>query len=115
MKANPLNIILVTIVSALLAWWLWSMGVTPTHRLLLCLVGGFVMEVGFVGAFGFYYPYPRSGSQVRLIYTALGVCAFAMSCIYSFTLFEPAAYCVPIGLMLVFSVMAATKVYRSKM
>ena len=114
MKVNWINIVLATIIVGLLSWWLWILGIVPIQKWLLSCVGGFVMEVGLIGAMGFSFEYERSGIQTKIVFLLLTTITFIASIIYSFFQFSPEAYCIPIGVFcLVFSYIGI-KIYESK-
>lgn len=115
MKLDWLKICLGTIIVALLAWWLWNMGIEDTRKWVLACVGGFLMEVGMIGGIGISYPYPRSGMQVKMILNAFVTVCFIMCCIYSFFLFSVPGFVIPVGLVFLFFLLAAIQVYRTKM
>lgn len=115
MKFNVVNAVVATALSALLAWWLWTMGVGDTQKWLLAGLGGAVMELGFLFGMGFNYDNQRSGLQVRIVMNALAVITFGACCIFSFFNFSPVAFCVPVGVFTLIMGLIALKVYRSKM
>ena len=113
MKINWISSIIALVLSALLAWWLWLLGIEDIQKWLLACVGGFIMAVGFVFGMGISYPNPRSGVQVRIVMNALGLIAFVASCIYSFFTFSPEGYCIPLGVFLILMLGFANKIYKS--
>lgn len=114
MKINWINAIIATIISAMLAWWLWTMGEGETQQWLLTFVGGGLTWIGLLGGMGLIYEVPRSGMQARMIMLTMGTVVFVASCIYSFFLFSPVGYCVPVGVFSLICISSAFKIYQSK-
>lgn len=114
MRANIINIILASVIVGLLAWWLWILGIEPPQKWILSSVGGFVMEVGLVGAMGFSFENERSGIQTKIVFFLLMIFTFIASFIYSFFLFSPEAYCIPIGLFCLICTYIGVKIYKTK-
>lgn len=115
MRPNFINILVALCIAGLLAWWLGTMGITPMHKWLLGAVAGFMIGVELVLALGFSYLRPRSGSQVKLLNLLAAVATFIIGCIYSFFLFSPVAFCVPLGLLFLFDIFISHKIYRTQM
>ena len=113
MKISVVGICLATFLAFLLSWWLWSMGIGDVQKWLLSCVGGFVIWIGLIGGMAVKYEAERSGMQVRLIYNILSCVTFLASCIYSFFVFSPVSYVVPIGVFLVLCVSLGAKIYKS--
>ena len=113
MRPNWINIAVATRLAALLAWWLWIMGIDTTQKWLLAGVGGFVMEVGLLGTMGFNYEAERSGLQVKIVFLFLMMGTFIASVIFSFFNFAPESYCIPIGLFCVICTFTGAKIYSS--
>ena len=113
MKANWINIIIATIIVGLLSWWLWILGNDPTQKWLLSCLGGFVMEVGLVGAMGFSFENVRSGIQTKIIFFILMVITFIASIMFSFFEFAPESYCIPIGIFCVVCSYLGIKIYNT--
>lgn len=114
MKFNGINAIVATLLSGLLAWWLWSMGINDMQKWLLAGLGGAVMEIGFLFGMGVSYSNPRSGVQVRIVMNALAVITFGACCIYSFFEFSPQGFCIPIGVFAILCSLLAQKIYKTK-
>lgn len=112
-KVNWFNTLLATCISFLLAWWLWSMGRSQSDSLLLSVFGGVVMEIGFVGGIGLHYRFPRSGSQAKIVFLFLALAAFVGSFVYSFYSFSAAAYCIPMGILVILCAMSALRVIKT--
>lgn len=115
MKINWSNAIVGTILSGLLAWWLWTMGEDTLQRWLLASLGGFIIEVGMIGSMGIFYTHPRSGSQVRIVMSCLAIIAFIACCIYSFFQFSAIGFCIPMGVFVILGVLLASKIYITEM
>lgn len=113
-RISWVNCIIATCCAALLAWWLWYMGLMDLQKWLLAALGGFLMEVGFVGGIGLKYNYPRSGIQARIVFMILGFGTFTASVVYSFFLFSAPAYCVPMGIFFLLCLFMAMKIIKSK-
>lgn len=114
MKVNWINILLATVIVGLLSWWLWILGTDTTQKWLLSCVGGFVMEVGLVGAMGFSFENVRSGIQTKIVFFILTAITFIASFIFSFFLFSPESYCIPIGILCLICSYIGIKVYNTK-
>lgn len=114
MKLNIVSASVATIITFLLAWFLWLMGVGDLQKSMLAFLGGILIEIGFLGGFGVVYENPRSGKQVRLVCMALAVIVFLLSCIYSFFPSSVPAYCIPVGLISISLLFVAYKVYSTK-
>ena len=115
MRINWLNAAVATIIGALLAWWLWEMGVETTQSWLLACVGGTLTWIGLLLGMSSDYDNPRSGTQVKIVLYGMATIVFLASCIYSFFPFTPVGYCVPVGIFALFCIVAALRVYRTKM
>ena len=114
MRPNWINIVIGTIIVALLAWWLWIMGIEPSQKWLLCFVGGGIMEIGVLGGMGMYYDNPRSGVQVKIVFMLMTTIVFLASCIFSFFTFAPESYCIPMGIFALICAYTSIKVYKTK-
>lgn len=114
MKINWINAVIATIIGALLAWWLWEMGVEQTQSWLLAALGGGITWIGLLGGMSADFENPRSGSQVKIILYAMATINFLACCIYSFFLFSPIAFCVPVGIFALICLLSALKIYRTK-
>lgn len=114
MKLNWINILLATIIIGLLSWWLWILGIDTTQKWLLSCVGGFVMEVGIIGAMGFSFENVRSGIQTKVVFFILMITTFIASFIYSFFQFSPESYCIPIGIFCLICSYIGIKIYNTK-
>ena len=114
MRINWINCVLASLIAGLLAWWLWTLGITPTEKWLLASVGGFFIEVGFIGSMGIKYEAERSGVQVRMVFSFMAIATFVASCIYSFLLFSPEGYCIPLGIFGILCFLLGLKIYRTK-
>lgn len=115
MRINWINAVFATIISALLAWWLWSMGIGELQQWLLTIFGGLMIEIGFIGGMGLSYRHVRSGAQVKIVMIGLAVITFVASVVYSFFTFSAISYCVPMGLLFMFSLLLGTRIYKSEM
>lgn len=114
MKTNWINILLATAIIGLLSWWLWILGINTLQKWLLACVGGFVMEVGLVGAMGFSFKNKRSGIQTKIVCFILMFFTFLYSIIFSFFTFSPESYCIPIGVFCIICCYIAYSVYKTK-
>lgn len=114
MRINWVNAIIATVIAGLLAWWLWIMGLETFQKWLLAGLGGGVIEIGLLGSMGFNYDNPRSGAQVRIVFSLLAVCVFIASCIYSFFYFSPEGYCIPVGIFALLLTLLGVKIYQTK-
>lgn len=114
MRINWFNIIIATLIVGLLAWWLWVLGIDLTQKWLLSCVGGFVMEIGLIGAMGITYKNNRSGIQTKIVFLILMVSTFITSFIFSFFSFAPESYCIPIGILGLICTYIGIKVYNTK-
>ena len=115
MKISWVNIIVATIIAALLAWWLWSMGIDTSQKWLLAAMGGGIIELGLIGGMGLIYEHPRSGAQVRIVMLSISTMTFIACCIYSFFRFSAQGFVIPVGIYALLSLMLALKIYRSQM
>lgn len=115
MKINWINALVATIIAALLAWWLWSMGFDTTQKWLLAGLGGAIIEIGLVGGMAIGFEHPRSGAQVRLVMLSIATVTFIACCVYSFFYFSPQAFCIPIGVYALLSLLVAFRIYRTEM
>lgn len=115
MEFKGINGIIATLLAGLLAWWLWEMGIGDQQKVLLACVGGGIMWIGFLGGMAFSFENARSGIQVRIVMNILAVVTFLACCIYSFFLFSPVGFCVPLGVFAIICLLIAFKVYESKM
>ena len=113
MKINWANSIVALIISALIAWWLWSMGIEDIQRWLLAAQGGLTVAVGLIGGMGISYQHGRSGAQVRMVMSGISLIAFVACCMYSFFTFSPVGFCVPMGVFLAFGLLLASKIYKT--
>lgn len=114
MRLNWINILIATIIVGLLSWWLWILGIETPQKWLLSCVGGFVMEVGLVGAMGFSFDRERSGIQTKIVFFLLMVITFIASFIYSYFHFAPESYCIPIGVFCLICSYIGIKIYKTK-
>ena len=115
MKINWVNTIIVTVIAALLAWWLWEMGIGPQQKWLLAAMGGAIVWTGLLGSIGVVYAHDRSGLQIRIVMRSLALIVFVACCIYSFFSFSPIGFCVPVGIFSLLTILAAIRIYHSKM
>ena len=119
MRINFINAIIATIIGALLVWWLWDMGLTDdngdnTRKWLLAAVGGGLTWIGLLGGMGVSFDRSRSGAQARIVLLIMAIMVFAASCVYSFFLFSPIGYCVPVGVFALLSISVAYRVFKSR-
>ena len=114
MKVNWISILLATVIVGLLSWWLWILGIDNMQKWLLSCVGGFVMEVGLIGAMGFSFENKRSGIQTRIVFFILMVTTFIASFIFSFFQFAPESYCIPIGIFCIICSYIGIKISKTK-
>lgn len=112
-KINWINILFATAIVVLLSWWLWVLGIDDVRKWLLSCVGGLSMEIGLIGTLGFSFKYERSGIQGKIIFFLLTVISFIASIIYSFFLFSPEAYCIPIGILCLGMSFIGIKIFKS--
>lgn len=115
MKINWINALIATLISGLLAWWLWEMGIDTTQKWLLGALGGGVTWIGLLGGMASVFENPRSGSQVKIILYGMASMTFIASCIFSFFEFSAKGYCIPIGVFALLCISSALKIYRTKM
>lgn len=114
MRPNWINIIIGTVISVLIAWWLYEMGIDPLQQWLLAALGGTLLEVCMLGAIGFSFDSERSGVQLRIIGSMAYVCIFAASCIFSFFQFSAQGYCIPLGVFFALMLLWYVKIYSLK-
>ena len=114
MKFNWVNALIATIISAMLAWWLWDMGIEDTQSWLLACLGGGLTWIGLLGGMGVKFENPRSGMQAKIMMLTMGTIVFAASCVYSFFTFSPIGYCIPIGVFACLCVSIAWRIYQTK-
>lgn len=115
MRINWINAVIATIIGALLAWWLWEMGLGTMQSWLLAGLGGGITWIGLLFGMSASYDNPRSGSQVKIVLYGMSTLVFLASCIYSFFSFSAIGYCVPVGVFSLLCLVSALRVYRSKM
>ena len=114
MKTNWINIIFATIVSTLLAWSLWTMGIETMQKWLLCFLGGGLIEIGLAGAFGLSFTANRGTVFLKLIGIIMSAVVYVVSVIYSFFIFSAQGYCIPVGIFGALSILLAISICRSK-
>lgn len=115
MKISWVNVIIATLISALLAWWLGTMGIDTLQKWLLGGLGGFIIEVGLIGSMGLRYENERSGSQIRIVMSGMAVIGFLASCIYSFFQFSAIGFCLPMGIFVILALFLAKNLYHTGM
>lgn len=109
LRPNWVNIIASTVISGLLAWWLWEMGEEDLQKWLLSVLGGLLIDASLIGAMGFSFRYERSGVYLRMIGLASAVIILIASVIYSYHTFSAAGYCIPV---VVFALLVFLIYYR---
>ena len=114
MRVNWINVLVATCIVGLLSWWLWILGIDTTQKWLLACVGGFVMEVGLLGAMGVESNRERSGIQAKIVFLLMMIATFIASFIFSYFNFSPQSYCIPIGVFCLICTFLGIKTYQSK-
>lgn len=115
MKINWINTIFAICISALLAWWLWSIGIEDLQKWLLSIQGGLTIATGLIGGMGLSYTHNRSGVQVRIVMLGVSIISFVACIIYSFFRFGAVGFCIPMALFLFLGILLASKIYKTEM
>ena len=114
MRISWFNAILATVISCLLAWWLWNMGSHPTQKWLLAAMGGGIIEIGLLIGMGVSFSNMHAGAKLKITMLSIATITFLACCIYSFFRFPPQAFAIPVGIYAGLSFLWSAYLYRSQ-
>lgn len=114
MRINIINCVIALLISTLLGWWLWNMGIEDNQKWLLAFLGGGVIALGLVGSMGLSFENERGGALIRIVCTIMSCVVAIASCIFSFFRFSASGYCIPIGVFALLCIFTIVRIYNSR-